>query len=105
MRWYISGELGQKMEDFMDGDYPLDDTEILHLAKTDGMNAFRELIAEQEAEIQGILRDENRDLDEICDLREYTGYLVKSYQNVRLMENQIEKSEKFLKKNKKSKSA
>lgn len=99
MRWYISGELGQKMEDFMDGDYPLDDTEILRMAKTDGMKAFRELIAEQEAGIQAILQDKNRELDEICTLHEYSGYLVRSYQNVRLMEIQIKKSEKFLKKN------
>lgn len=101
MRWYINGKLGQQMEDFMDGDYPLDDKEILHLAKTDGMKAFRELIAEQEAGIQEILQDKNRELDEICDLHEYSGYLVKSYQYVRRMEIQIEKSEKFLKKNKK----
>jgi len=102
MRWYISGKIGQQMEDFMDGDYPLDDTEILQLAKTDGMNAFRELIAEQEAGIQKILDNENRDLDEICDLHEYSGYLMRSYQYVRMMEIQIKKSEKFLKKKKKN---
>lgn len=59
------------------------------------------VIAEQEDGIQEILRDENRDLDEICTLHEYSGYLVRSYQYVRMMEIQIEKSEKFLKKNKK----
>lgn len=101
MRWYISGELGQQMEDFMHGDYPLDDTEILHLAKTDGRKAFRELIAEQEAGIQRILLDKDRDLNEICDLHSYSGHLVKTYQNVRMMEIQIEKSEKFLQKSKK----
>ena len=101
MRWYIDGELGQQMEDFMHGDYPLDDKEILHLAKTDGMKAFRELIAEQEAGIHLILLDKDRELDEICTLHEYSGHLVKTYQNVRMMEIQIEKSEKFLQKSKK----
>ena len=78
MRWYISGELGQQMEDFMHGDYPLDDTEILHLAKTDGRKAFRELIAEQEAGIQRILLDKDGHLNQICHLHSYSGHLVKS---------------------------
>lgn len=104
MRWYLDGKIGQQMEDFIDGDYSMDDEEILHIAKTDGLNAFKELIAEQEAGIQEILQNDDRDLDEICDLHEYSGYLVKSYQNVRLIELRIEKREKYLKKqNKKSK--
>lgn len=98
MRWYISGKIGQQMEDFIDGD-SMDDEEILHLAKTEGMKAFKELIAEQEAGIQEILQNDERDLDEICDLHQYTGHLVKSYQNVRLLEIQIKKREKRLKKN------
>lgn len=101
MRWYVGGKIGQQMEDYMDGDYDKNDETILELAMTEGMDAFQELITEHETAIRGILDNEDRDLNEICDLDQVASYLVKAYQWKRILENEINKQKKFLKKNKK----
>lgn len=101
MRWFVEGKIGQQIEDYNDGDYDKsNDQDMLELMKTDGMDAIQELITEQEKGIRKILDDEDRDLNEICDLAQYSTYLVKSYQVKRLLEIHMKKQAKFIKKNK-----
>lgn len=100
MRWYIEGKIGQQMEDFVRDEYAENDVEILELAKAEGIPAFKELIRENEDAVRKILDDEDRGLNEICDLKQYAEILVRNYQDLRILENTIKSRKKFLKKNK-----